>query len=352
MRFQSLQASRAVAAILVVAYHTSQSILEDPRFWAVKPLHGFFDFGNAAVYFFFVLSGFIIFAAHERDIGRPSAVGRYLTRRAIRIYPIYWIVLIPVVLLYLLFPSAGKIELSAHSVILNSFLLLGPTSHASLSVAWTLFQEIAFYLIFALLLLNRRVGTLFLALWGFSCSATVLWPRLFGGFYLFLPVNLLFLMGIGVFALVRRFRPPPNFPVAGAGGALFLATGLGELQFGHLSFTLPLYGLASALILAGLVWTEEVYPVRIPAFLMLLGDASYCIYLCHYPALSLIARVYLRLFGRTHPDLAFASLVVLATLPGVLLHLAIERPLLSTLRRRFEGSRPTSAPLGPAKLQS
>ncbi|NBQ54213.1 MAG: acyltransferase, partial [Proteobacteria bacterium] len=63
----------------------------------IRKHHGRAELDHAGhrygVDFFFVLSGFIILHAHMDDIGRPARLGRYLWRRAVRVYPIYWICL-------------------------------------------------------------------------------------------------------------------------------------------------------------------------------------------------------------------------------------------------------------------
>lgn len=88
-----------MAALLVLAYHLDGSIFQTPKFWSETALGGFFGFGHAGVYFFFVLSGFIIASSHHDDIARPDRVANYLMRRIIRVYPVYWIVIIPIAII-------------------------------------------------------------------------------------------------------------------------------------------------------------------------------------------------------------------------------------------------------------
>jgi len=98
-----LQVYRGCAAMLVVLFHASARI---------KKLYGverhafldFFDFGDAGVQFFFVLSGFIIYHIHRNDIGR---VGDYLIKRVIRIYPIYIFVTLLILPAWYFLPSIG-----------------------------------------------------------------------------------------------------------------------------------------------------------------------------------------------------------------------------------------------------
>ena len=89
--YMSLQAGRAIAAILVVLYHLGGMIAVEKYFG--QPIFGIpFSFGDAGVEFFFVLSGFIILTAHRKDISKPYRVISYLKKRIARIYTTYWII--------------------------------------------------------------------------------------------------------------------------------------------------------------------------------------------------------------------------------------------------------------------
>ncbi len=87
-----IQTGRGVAACLVVLFHAT-GLVESPLYWNHSVLGGAFHFGFSGVEFFFVLSGFIIYWAHARDLGRPEQLRKYAWRRFTRIYPTYWVVL-------------------------------------------------------------------------------------------------------------------------------------------------------------------------------------------------------------------------------------------------------------------
>lgn len=84
-KLDSLQVLRAIAALLVVMYHSnvfSDLILKR------EYLMGIFRFGYSGVDLFFVLSGFIIYYAHKNDFGNFSKLRPYLIKRFTRIYRI------------------------------------------------------------------------------------------------------------------------------------------------------------------------------------------------------------------------------------------------------------------------
>jgi len=74
-----LQVFRGIAAMLVVYHHANQEVIE---LYGDNALRSLFDFGDAGVQFFFVLSGFIIYYVHRRDIGGSGQLAfQYVRRR-------------------------------------------------------------------------------------------------------------------------------------------------------------------------------------------------------------------------------------------------------------------------------
>jgi exopolysaccharide production protein ExoZ len=120
--YSSLQAGRAIAALMVVLFHCS-AILGEAKYW-----HHSFDkylvCGHRGVELFFVLSGIVILHAHRADMDNPGALAIYLRKRFVRIYPIYWIVLLFIVPVFLLFPSFGTGMERQPSVIVSSIILV------------------------------------------------------------------------------------------------------------------------------------------------------------------------------------------------------------------------------------
>ena len=166
----SLQAGRAVAAILVVLFHDSVAIFALPKYWGTKPFGRLFDFGDSGVYFFFVLSGFIILHAHDEDLGRRR-IAKYIYKRFVRIYPTYWIILLLVLPPYFIDRNFGLGLETRPDVIVSSFLLIHFNSlYSVVAVAWTLFHEILFYALFSIAIWSTRLGLVVFLLW-FAASA-------------------------------------------------------------------------------------------------------------------------------------------------------------------------------------
>ncbi len=324
--FTVLQAGRGIAALLVVLFHTTL-LFASKKYWGVKIGGGLFGFGYAGVEFFFVLSGFIILYAHERDIDNPRSVWRYLGKRFRRIYPIYWLITLALTAVVLMTRDFHR------ALIPNSFLLIGAHTGAVLAVAWTLFHEVLFYLIFAVLIVNFRVGLIAFGLWFIACIAS-----LFGSVphYSFAPLNLLF--GFGMVAALASSRLRLQNWLWWAGIVGFGLVGVADVRFGF-GATSPIifaYGLAAAVFVAGGASAERAGRIAAPVALCRLGDASYVLYLIHYPILSVLAKFWHRVpslasMAPAPTALLFVGICVFA---AVVIHRWIERPLMALLAVR------------------
>src|SRR6266568_2220826 len=91
MHLHSIQILRAVAALLVVFWHSAAAMPLYHHAPAWINQRNFSAIGNAGVDLFFVISGFIIMHTHRPDASGLAAAGRFLKRRILRIYPLYWL---------------------------------------------------------------------------------------------------------------------------------------------------------------------------------------------------------------------------------------------------------------------
>jgi peptidoglycan/LPS O-acetylase OafA/YrhL len=297
-----------------------------------------------------VLSGFIILYAHAKDIGAPERAGRYLWRRFARVYPVYWIVLTGFIAGSAAgFGHADFSTAPLHLLSSYSLLRLVPVLDLPLQVAWTLVYEVTFYFAFLIVILNRRIGFALIAAWTAAVLVNGLlladtetpWTHVW---------NLYFLVGALAFVGFQRMKTARSGALVFGAGTLLLAflfaTGLVEPRLA-LGQTKPWLLLALAFgfaaIVLGSVVFERARPLRIPASLILLGEASYAIYLVHSPVISLMAALNLRFGGNMLPaQLLFCIIVVGSTTAGIVAHFILEKPLLR-LMRGLERSLPAGA---------
>ena len=345
--YQSLQLCRAVAAVLVVLFHLGGAIGSDKYFKLPALAQGLY-FGHSGVAFFFVLSGFIITHVHAGDLGRPERLPGYLRKRLARIYPPFLIVFGLVYAAGLATPSLRATLPTDALVVLKALLLLpqdiavvGGTSALVLIVAWSLHYELLFYALFALAIVSRAaaaVAVAALALHGLSCliGTACTFPRTFFASHWLV----LFAMGVAVARLARRAVSPwLALGTAWTGVLGFALVALAEVsglvpEDGALYLG---YGLFSSFVVLGLVQAENAGAIawRHPA-VAALGDASYALYLVHYPLISLACKLALAagLKGPFGAALAFAGTLALCLAVAHVFHRGVERPLLRLLNRQ------------------
>lgn len=332
---------------MVVLFHGELLVA---NWYGVKPEYGVYSFGFSGVHLFFVISGLIIFYVHHNDFDNYKNILFYLSRRIIRIYPLYWI-------LFLVWGGwrifAGKFPVD--DFIHNALLFVPRNQPLTLQVAWTLAHEMLFYLLFLSFLISRKAGLILFMGWG-----VLLVSNYFLEFSNLVPLklpNLLFFFGLtSGFALLwikRNLTASAHDYLAYSslvvGAAFFVVTvrycsELMSKQTETITVTfevwnnMPLllgFGLASAfLLLSGISARVENF-IKKRKFLLAMGNASYSIYLMHLKMQRIIVdntRSFDWLWGDKTQAKAYVLLTIVmffSLLSGVLVHKLIEKPVLT-----------------------
>jgi len=362
-KFESLEMVRALAALAVVFFHTQ--IIFTGR-TGIVPFAGVFGAGSRGVDLFFVLSGFIIAYVHANDLGRPGRVGHYFYARFIRIYPSVWIVSLLALGVYLLgFGGADKAGKLSPGGIVDSFLLLPQPGDALVNVTWSLKFEIFFYLLFSIAILRRLVGLWLIVLWQAAVLAVYASGRQLEwswvAYYL-RPITLEFGLGVlSAWVVINRARFAALANPWLVGGALAVAVaifvGADLVQAYDLAglAAVPdflLFGVPAAMIVVSLALLDIQRRFRVPRLLVMLGGASYSIYLVHFSTISLLAAFMTR--GNRVPmnDAVFLAVALTGIFFGFAFHHWIDRPLHRFLRNRERRAPPPAIvaeePIPPA----
>jgi exopolysaccharide production protein ExoZ len=333
----SIQVMRGFAAVAVVAYHTSW-ILGQARYGGITAFSSVADYGWIGVNFFFVLSGFVITLAHKKDIG-SRRLAHYIWRRFSRVYPVYW------VFLFLFMGAAlagfGPVNFSTDpDNLLKAATLIkwGAFPTLPLKVAWTLISEVFFYAMFALLIASRRLGTIAFILWFFAIlyNSIILNEHDLGWASMW---NINFFLGGAACFILPRINVRLGIPVLLSGISLLavlLAEGLVEIAPNlqqEFPFLLFLLGLPFSLVLLGGALAERHHAVRFPKWLLILGEASFAIYLAHSAVISAMGQLSHHFIpGRLPQPVLWLIVFLTAIALGTLAHFIIERPLLRWVR--------------------
>ena len=167
-----IQALRGVASLLVVLYHASGNMTDKFN----KEFCGkIFYFGSAGVDIFFVLSGFIITYSSFNLLNDRGNTGRFLYKRAVRIFPVYWMIITLFLFAQVIFPAYYRTHYNFEigNIISTYFLFPG---HAMVNgVSWSMSYELFFYLLFGISIFHFKLIFIFWQkiIFFYSCINTV-----------------------------------------------------------------------------------------------------------------------------------------------------------------------------------
>jgi peptidoglycan/LPS O-acetylase OafA/YrhL len=342
----SIQALRAIAALLVLVGHASVALKEKG---ATFP---FFPGGPFGVDLFFVISGFVMVYSSERLFGQPGASVYFFARRLARIVPLYWAA--TSLWVWFVEPYAST------KAVLGSFFFTPhiPPEVPVLLVGWTLIFEMFFYAVFAVALLAGRPRAVVAVASLFLVSLALFYPAPNGGFgefwgppaprsfaYFADPIIIEFAFGM-VIALLYR---------SGLRLSIGVTIALVVAGCGWYSFAVPWIprpyscGIAAALIVAGMSLSVMRGPKgpkgpkgikrgSIAASAVFLGDVSYALYLTHFLSFVFIAWVAagLALNPVDYVWPYFGVMVAMSLLVASATHFGFERPLTKLLQRRLD----------------
>jgi len=317
-RFRSIDMLRGLAASAVALAHVNDR----------------FRLGAIGVDIFFVISGFVMVHA-----SRGKSPREFLLDRFWRIYPTYWAVAVPWILLGL---GIGAISILSAAASLMLWPQWFGVYSLFIGVTWTLMFELAFYLSVAATM-SLRSCVLPLILFG---AAVLARPFVDNSTIAFLghPIAVEFLLGILIASAPQHERSGLNLLMV---GVLWLALVPNpwlhdifiDADTGNALYRLLLWGVPSAFIVYGMVSQERRLDGQWTQPLLLLGAASYSIYLIHGIVVALV-------------DLPWPAEFALAIGCGISIWRFVERPLLdrrkhNRVKRRsdFQNSDAHSAPI-------
>lgn len=374
-REHGLDTLRALAIVFVFMYHYMVFVSHEATFgWASTV-------GWVGVDLFFVLSGYLIADQLLRGTlrGRQLSLPAFYARRALRTWPVFWLVLAA----YFLFPeSLGGRTPPPLWRFLSFTQNLGLQPGTAFSHAWSLCIEEQFYLVLPLALLGwLRCGARPPHAWGALAlllavgvgARTLLWNTYgleadgrLAGYYPHVYYATLcrfdeFLPGIAL-ALLKHLHPhawgrvvvyPRAVLAAALAATLAVLWGVyrhyyvDDVGYGFFmsAFGYSLVAIAfGGLVLAALCPGGWLARTRIPGATPL-ARWSYAIYLTHKPIAFVLQGALARF--ELHPGVLLAAVVVASIAVGALLYRVVEQPSMR-LRARQVPSNFGRAPPAPS----
>ncbi|MEG6073779.1 acyltransferase [Enterobacter hormaechei] len=326
MELRNLQVIRAIAAMMVVLNH----------FWG--PVFGwlFLGIGGMGVDIFFVLSGFLMVYT-QNDSKGPI---RFFCDRVRRIYPIYIIVSIPLIL--------STVPVIQHYNFVANFLLLPEINDYRARMAnsptWTLVYEMIFYVMFSFTLIfsrKKNFAAIFVSTIIVACivagdslglnSERRGWVNL--GFILQDPLMVNFAAGC-IYALIY---PKLKGFISIKTPVFYIAT-FALLYIGLFTLSgnprIISFGIPSFFIIVIATLSQNGKGIM-SNFMHLIGDASYSIYISHIYFAHLLNDVINRNGNDKNVAIAMSFvLIIISVIVGIFIHKNIEKPSISWLKQK------------------
>ena len=342
-RIWLIQLLRAGAALSVATLHVlNDAAVLAPSAWPTW-LHDALPW-SGGVDLFFVISGFVMVHASGALFGHRDGPRRFLLHRFVRIVPLYWLMTVLFLLAAALSGSAVNSEWSGWQHLLASLMFI-PWARGDgmvqpvYSLGWTLNYEFFFYIVFALFLWLRRPWALAgvaVALLALVALRGMLPTDQVQMRYWSDPIVLEFVAGMGVAVLCGlglTLRTPIRWALLAGGVMLGLvlqvwAPGLQPLW----RLGLP----AVPLVVAAVLGADDDAPrAGVLAWMVMLGDASYALYLVHPFPMRALTRVMsaLHMTGPSGAAVLVPTALLAAIIAALMLHRWVERPLTKALRR-------------------
>lgn len=350
----SLQYLRAIAALLVVYFHSALQAsghgLTGPSRLPI--------FGASGVDIFFVLSGYVMWLTTS---GRRTSPADFLRRRIIRIVPLYWVVTLTAATVALLLPEllrSTRFDL-AHLLGSLSFIpypnpAAGPSSTEIFTPVvvpgWTLNMEMFFYVLFAVVLplsvSGRIIGLALLLVLAFLIASFA--PASSPVSFYASTIMFEFWFGVALAAALDRSGRPSARRTAGSAPMLLMvwSVAMGALVLGDLAdWPGPrciVLGVPALLIVASAIVAERLHLVPRVHWLEELGNSSYSLYLTH----GFVVAALRVLFARTpllataeHPAIFLACALGGSVVVALITYRWVEQPLVRLTGRFLAGPR-------------
>ncbi|GAB2798597.1 acyltransferase family protein [Streptomyces daliensis] len=343
-RLRALDGLRLLAALLVAAYHYGGRDGEISQAWGTSPAQQFpflsplFAYGCLGVQIFFVISGFVICMS-----GWGRSLRAFAASRISRLMPAYWAAVLLVTLVFAL-PWVVYEAVSPSDALVNLTMLQEPLgADRVLGVCWTLWAELRFYALFALLVVlpgaTRGRVVRFCAAWTLASVIAEAADEPLLDLVLMPEYAPFFIGGVGLYLVHRFGHDVTAWAIVGVSWLLGQHYAVAELwhsggegfsyrpSLGIIAFVTLGFAAVAAVALGTLRWADW-------RWLTTAGALTYPFYLVHEHLGWVAIRALHRWLGLPSWSvflLTTGAMLVLAWL----LYRLVERPLTPLLKRSF-----------------
>jgi len=335
-KFEGLQVLRGLAATMIVVGHVFSQNLgfsAQPFIWIFSRIY------VSGADIFFSICGFIILYSvrNEKFNFRNSLI--FLIRRLLRIYPVYWFVFI--LSIYI----SNYVALNLDNQNFHSYFdlfFLTKTDNFYNPPGWSLPFEIYFYIgVFIITIFFKTKFEIIVPVWLIIQSIIAIK-------YTSYEVTTHALLSEFLFGVLVYYAYKNNINVTNFDFILFFIL---SLVFFFIGFKLakngPLsgwqrvltYGIGGMFITYACILIDK-FKITFPKILILIGDASYSIYISHHLFMRTIFFIcdvnqLWNLFPSKYHFIGVSLITLLSILFGILIHFIIEIPVLSFSKKIY-----------------
>lgn len=364
-RFEYIDGLRGLASVMVAIGHLAHAAADKHPGIFGSRVEELADLGRYGVQIFFVLSGFVI--AHSVMSGAHSFtyLGRFASRRFVRLDLPYWsVIAFELALLWI----GGKVmasyvrdlpplpDILSHAVYLQEFL----GYRHILPVFWTLCYEVQFYLVFVLSLVMleklrgtgvgddavRKVATVALAV--SFCASLAIYLGLLPYPHPALFVDRWFQFAFGVITYLHCRGPfDKRWIVAAVAACVVGGIVLGANAY---RITSTLLTAATGLAILASLRVRWWNALLIGPTMQFLGRISYSLYLLHlcvgWRAVVVVRELFGESYSTLHAYAAFAIGMAVSIAAASVMYVLIERPSIALARKIRLPQREALPPVG------
>lgn len=336
-QINTLQALRAYAALSVMLGH---ALLEVYSNIGVDPTFNVFPL-IAGVDIFFVISGFVMSVTSYELFGVAGAFRLFIWKRFVRVVPLYWFFTTLMVLVLISTEGVVRSTQLDWGNVISSYLFFpserpGGRVAPVLSLGWTLNYEVFFYFLYSLsLFFSRKIGffvvqalLLLFVIFGWIAEVDSVALRFWTN-----SIILEFGAGVVLGAMYGRIEQSRNGFLA-----IFLIILGGVALLVLADHDIPRFvkgGLGAVLITLGCLTVPKTYDARMPSVVLLLGSASYALYLSHRFVLRTLSILFKKLSVVASLEVVLYPIiaVLISVLASLVVYRYLEVPFLRAVRR-------------------
>ncbi len=325
-RVNEIDLLRFLAALSVVFFHLSfRGYAADNMSAMPYPLlANFSKYGYLGVELFFMISGFVILMSAS-----SGSLRGFIVSRAVRLYPAFWacctITFAVTIAIGEPHYSASISQYLANMTLLSSFLGVPSIDGAY----WSIFIEIKFYALVAIILLIRRIhqAQLFLILWMIASVTLEIFPIGILRYLLIVNYSAFFIAGSIFYLIWSQGLSPVRVAMIASSWCLAIFQSIKSLSAFENHYTISMNGYIVAGIITIFYLIMFLVSVRKGGVFgrkrwLLAGALSYPLYLLHQNIGYMIFNI---AYPTVNPHLLLLGTITLILCAAYVVHILIEK---------------------------